>query len=633
MAQLSSTNIFGNLSVTGNIVSSSGGATFNQTPANIFIIQATGAPTTDMVQITNANQNATTTGVNALQINYLAGSTTAANENSAIRTEITPVASIYTGSVVNAIRIIASTAIPTSGAIGNGIKWDAKSTGNGTSNAMWVGTGWDNILYYDTKVIISGTGSLDNILATGGTTTADLWSEITTGSIAIGAGLTTGTLNLDASSTKAHTVNLGTGATEASTTKTINIGTAGVASSVTNINIGSSVASSTGTTTISSLTAVKVSRLTTNGPVYTSGGDGTLNSEAQLAVSRGGTGIGSYAIGDILYASGATTLSKLADVATGNALISGGVTTAPSWGKIGLTTHISGTLAVGNGGTGGTTFTANAILTGNTTSAFQVPGPTLTSTTMTFGGAGTINSTTTSALTLDSTSTGAINIGNNANAKTITIGNATGATGVVVNSGTAGVTFNQVAAGIFKIAASAAPTTDMVQITNTGKINVTADINAMQVDYFAALTSTAEASATRINITNTSITNTTKTNALRIYATGSATANVVTNGLKLDIAAADTGISNAIYVGSTSWDNILNCNGNILIGGTGKVYAATGGIAVAGGNSDKIFYENGQTVTADYTITSGTNAGTFGPVTINSGVTVTIPNGCVWTIV
>lgn len=59
-----------------------------------------------------------------------------------------------------------------------------------------------------------------------------------------------------------------------------------------------------------------------------------------LAVARGGTGLGSYAIGDLIYASGGTTLAKLADVATGNALISGGVTTAPSWGKIVLNTHV-----------------------------------------------------------------------------------------------------------------------------------------------------------------------------------------------------------------------------------------------------------------------------------------------------
>lgn len=85
----------------------------------------------------------------------------------------------------------------------------------------------------------------------------------------------------------------------------------------------------------------------------------TLNNiGGTLGVSKGGTNITSYAIGDILYASGATTLSKLADVATGNALISGGVGVAPSWGKIGLATHISGTLAIANGGTGQTAKTA-----------------------------------------------------------------------------------------------------------------------------------------------------------------------------------------------------------------------------------------------------------------------------------
>ena len=53
-----------------------------------------------------------------------------------------------------------------------------------------------------------------------------------------------------------------------------------------------------------------------------------------------------------------------------------------------------------------------------------------------------------------------------------------------------------------------------------------------------------------------------------------------------------------------------------------------------GGNSgaNKIFWENEQTVTHDYTITNARNAGTWGPVTINSGVTVTIGDGEYWTI-
>ncbi len=78
-----------------------------------------------------------------------------------------------------------------------------------------------------------------------------------------------------------------------------------------------------------------------------------------LPVTQGGTGFSSYAAGDILYADSSTTLAKLSDVAVGNALISGGVGADPSYGKIGLTTHVSGTLPVLNGGTGVTTSTGS----------------------------------------------------------------------------------------------------------------------------------------------------------------------------------------------------------------------------------------------------------------------------------
>jgi hypothetical protein len=52
-----------------------------------------------------------------------------------------------------------------------------------------------------------------------------------------------------------------------------------------------------------------------------------------------------------------------------------------------------------------------------------------------------------------------------------------------------------------------------------------------------------------------------------------------------------------------------------------------------GGGTDDVFYENSQTVTSNYTLTAGKNAMTAGPITINSGVTVTIPSGSAWVIV
>lgn len=89
--------------------------------------------------------------------------------------------------------------------------------------------------------------------------------------------------------------------------------------------------------------------------IYADGTTLTATNSSVLPAASGGTGNSSYAVGDLLYASGTTALSKLADVATGNALISGGVGVAPSWGKVGLTTHVSGILPVANGGTNAST--------------------------------------------------------------------------------------------------------------------------------------------------------------------------------------------------------------------------------------------------------------------------------------
>ena len=84
---------------------------------------------------------------------------------------------------------------------------------------------------------------------------------------------------------------------------------------------------------------------------------------------------------------------------------------------------------------------------------------------------------------------------------------------------------------------------------------------------------------------------------------------------KLDIHAAPSGT-----------DKVLGYTSN----GMEWVESAAG---ATGGGTDKIFWENGQTVTTNYTITNGYNAMSAGPVTINSGVAVTIGTGENWTIV
>lgn len=57
------------------------------------------------------------------------------------------------------------------------------------------------------------------------------------------------------------------------------------------------------------------------------------------------------------------------------------------------------------------------------------------------------------------------------------------------------------------------------------------------------------------------------------------------------------------------------------------------GVGARGNGLDKVFFENDQVVTTSYTITTGKNAMSAGPITVNDGVTVTIPSGSSWTIV
>jgi hypothetical protein len=123
-------------------------------------------------------------------------------------------------------------------------------------------------------------------------------------------------------------------------------------------------------TTGNSATATNVaySGLTGTVPTWNQNTTGTATGLSSTLVSTsGGTGTSTTAVGDLLYGSATNTWSKLTSVATGNALISGGVSTAPSWGKIGLTTHITGILPVANGGTGNTTGSSASVAWGNIT--------------------------------------------------------------------------------------------------------------------------------------------------------------------------------------------------------------------------------------------------------------------------
>jgi hypothetical protein len=166
---------------------------------------------------------------------------------------------------------------------------------------------------------------------------------------------------------------------------------------------------------------------------YVMTSSGTVPQWSQfLKAKAGGTGQTSYAVGDLLYADTTTTLAKLADVATGNALISGGVGAAPSWGKIGLTTHVSGVLPVANGGTNASSASITAF---NNITGYTASGATgTTSTNLVFS---TSPSVTTPTLVGDVTvSTGNLIVATNA--KGIFIGQSTSPNGNVLDVKTDG---------------------------------------------------------------------------------------------------------------------------------------------------------------------------------------------------
>jgi len=93
-----------------------------------------------------------------------------------------------------------------------------------------------------------------------------------------------------------------------------------------------------------------------------------------IGPTLGGTGLTSYATGDIIYANATNTLTALpANVTLTRALLNTGLSGMPQWGQVPLSNGVSGTLTVSNGGIGATTAAANTVF-GNNTGSTTAPG-------------------------------------------------------------------------------------------------------------------------------------------------------------------------------------------------------------------------------------------------------------------
>ena len=90
----------------------------------------------------------------------------------------------------------------------------------------------------------------------------------------------------------------------------------------------------------------------------------------------------------------------------------------------------------------------------------------------------------------------------------------------------------------------------------------------------------------------------------------------------------------AIHSGIITSLNFIGAGNNFAVaGGKVDISIAGGGGGAVGTGTDKVFYENDIGVSQSYTITTGKNAMSAGPITLAANVVVTIPNGSVWSVV
>lgn len=185
-----------------------------------------------------------------------------------------------------------------------------------------------------------------------------------------------GTIPNSALTNSSVTINTGTGLTGGGTVAlggTLNLSNTGVISfSAGTTGLTPSIASTGAITLAGTLVAANGGtgqNTYTVGDILYASAATTLSKLSDVAAGSylrsGGVGVAplwstltlpnSATTGDLFYASGTNTMGNLADVATGNALLSGGVGVAPSWGKVNLTTTVSGVLPIANGGTNSST--------------------------------------------------------------------------------------------------------------------------------------------------------------------------------------------------------------------------------------------------------------------------------------
>ena len=363
--------------------------------------------------------------------------------------------------------------------------------------------------------------------------------------------------------------------------------------SATRLAIGTNgqVLTSNGTTASWATQAANVSSFSggTTGLTPNTPTTGAVTLAGTLVAANGGTGQSSYTVGDILYASTTTALSKLADVATGNALISGGVGAAPSWGKIDLTTTVSGILPSANGGTGN--------------GFFAVSGPTTSLKTFTFPDASATVLTTNALVTVAQGGTGVGTL-----------------TGIAYGNGTSAFTAASAAQVVAVIGSTA-----VTNATNATNIGITDDTSTNATMYPTWVTTTTGNLPAKTSSTKFSFNPSTGTLSATVFS--GALANALTAGTGLTATATYNGSAAITFNATGSTINSQTTGYTLVAGDAGKTISiTTGGVTVpnavlSAGNIVTIYNNSGssQTITQGASLTlqwAGQSSSTTGNRTL-----------------